>query len=363
MTQQQGMVRAIGTELDVERLGDVFARSGYFKDASDSAKAIVKILYGRELGMPPVASMLGIHIIEGKPTLSAQALATLVRRSGRYDYRVRQSDATAAVIDFYLGGEKIGDYSFTIEEAKTAGLTGDSRPIWKRYPKAMLFNRAMAAGVRMHCPDLLGGAPIYDPDELEVDADGEPVANPAQARVEQLRENLAGSTAEASALAQAEPALTPAPEVVGRTADGGAITMTRNPSPPAEDPPANPTCTGADCGRPLTKGQAMFSARAYGRPLCPTCQSKHSADRDAAAPTQGDQGGDWKRANARAHAEMNEAGIDVQNRPAVHHVATVALNMDVTSLGLLSAAELDRLAEWIKRQPDAAKALAEAIAA
>jgi hypothetical protein len=54
----------------------------------------------------------------------------------------------------------------------------------------MLFARAMSNGARWHCPDIFGG-PIYTPEELgvEVDGEGEPVktivvepAAPAPAR-------------------------------------------------------------------------------------------------------------------------------------------------------------------------------------
>src|SRR5262249_2372013 len=35
-------------------------------------------------------------------------------------------------------------------------------------------------------------------------------------------------------------------------------------------------CSGADCGKGLTKGQHDVSMRAYGQPLCPACQKEKS---------------------------------------------------------------------------------------
>jgi hypothetical protein len=35
-------------------------------------------------------------------------------------------------------------------------------------------------------------------------------------------------------------------------------------------------CSGAGCGKSLTKGQVDMSTRAYGQPLCPACQKQHA---------------------------------------------------------------------------------------
>ena len=68
---------------DLQRLGALLSASGYFKDARDMAQAAVKIQAGAELGIPPVAAMSSIYIVEGKPTLSAVLMGALVKRSGR----------------------------------------------------------------------------------------------------------------------------------------------------------------------------------------------------------------------------------------------------------------------------------------
>jgi hypothetical protein len=46
------------------------------------------------------------------------------------------------------------------------------------------------------------------------------------------------------------------------------------PDPGATPPAASPelTCSGASCGKTLTSGQHDVSVRAFGQPLCPTCQ-------------------------------------------------------------------------------------------
>ncbi|MGH2586604.1 MAG: hypothetical protein ACRDJE_16945, partial [Dehalococcoidia bacterium] len=163
----------------IEGLAQHFVKSGFFKNSTDLSKAIVNILYGQEVGIGPVQAMMAIHVIDGKPTLSANLLATLVKRSGRYDYRIREHTAKLCRLEFFENRQSLGPSEFTIEEAQAAGLMVKDN--WKKYPKAMLFSRAISQGVRWHCPDVTGGAPAYTPEELgaEVDEDGEVVEGKA----------------------------------------------------------------------------------------------------------------------------------------------------------------------------------------
>lgn len=165
-------------------LGKVLQASGYFKDVRDQAQAVTKILFGRELGISPINSMSAIHIIEGKPTLSANLLAALIKRSGKYDYRVKVSTPTCCQITFLqkagAAWEEIGVSEFNWDDARAAGVTGKSN--WKTYPKAMLFARALSQGERMYCPDVSVCA-LYVPEELgaEVNEHNEVIGAVAEA--------------------------------------------------------------------------------------------------------------------------------------------------------------------------------------
>jgi len=142
--------------------------SGYFSDVKGVAQAMVKVMAGAEIGLPPFASMTGIHIVQGKPVIGANLIATLVKNDARYDYRIIQSDATACMLDWYENGEKVGRSEFTMTEAQAAGLTG--KAIWKQYPSDMLFARALTRGARRFAPGIFGGSPIYTPEEIGNDA-------------------------------------------------------------------------------------------------------------------------------------------------------------------------------------------------
>ena len=159
------------------QLGEVLARSGFFKDGRDASQAVVKVLAGREIGIGPIASMAGIYIVEGKVSIGSNLMAAAVKRSGKYDYTVVKLDNTQAVIMFWQKNPKSGDFaelgesSFSIAEAQAAGVAG--KQVWKAYPRNMLFARAISNGVRWYCPDIFGGAPVYAPEELGATVDGE----------------------------------------------------------------------------------------------------------------------------------------------------------------------------------------------
>jgi hypothetical protein len=158
-----------GGQMDVMTLGQTLARSGYFSDVKDAAQAVVKVLAGRELGIGEIAAMTGIYIVKGRVTMSANIMASLIKRSGKYNYRVTKLDNDGVSITFFEQGQEIGVSSFTVEDAKLAGLWGSSDP-WKRTPRNMMFARAMSNGAKFFCPDIFAG-PIYTPDELNDQVD------------------------------------------------------------------------------------------------------------------------------------------------------------------------------------------------
>jgi len=160
------------TTTEIMSIGKAFAESGMFPDVKTAAQAIVKIQAGQEIGIPPFAAMSGIHIIQGKPTIGAGVMASCVKGSGKYDYRVVESSEAVCSIDFYQGKEKIGNSTFTIADAKKAGTKN-----LDKFPKNMLFARAMSNGVKWYTPDVFSG-PVYVPEEMTA-----PITEDTQAEV------------------------------------------------------------------------------------------------------------------------------------------------------------------------------------
>jgi hypothetical protein len=149
------------TATEIMSIGKAFAESGMFPDIKSAAQAIVKIQAGAELGIAPFAAMSGIHIISGKPTIGAGVMAAMVKASGKYNYRVTEQTDKVCSIDYYEGAEMIGTSTFTIEDAKKAGTKNTDK-----FPRNMLFARAMSNGVKWYTPDVFAG-PVYVPEEME----------------------------------------------------------------------------------------------------------------------------------------------------------------------------------------------------
>lgn len=182
----------------ISSLGKVFAESGMFTDVKSAAQAIVKIHAGAEIGLPAFTSVSGIHIIAGKPVIGAGLIASLVKKSGKYNYRVTEHTEKVCSIDFYEGGEKVGNSTFTIEDAKKAQTKN-----LDKFPRNMLFARAISNGVKWYAADVFAG-PVYVPEEMPTieqatqDIPHEEVWEPTEAQWNEANSLLSGSTLEDS---------------------------------------------------------------------------------------------------------------------------------------------------------------------
>jgi hypothetical protein len=160
---------------DLQRLGELLAKSGFFDDCKQAAQACVKVLCGAELGFPAFSSMTGIYLIKGKPAIGANLMAAAVKRHEKYDYRVVELSDKVCKIAFFEHDKEIGVSEFSASDAQKAGTQNMGK-----FPRNMLFARCLSNGVRWFCPDIFLGSPVYTPDELgaTVDENGEVVELP-----------------------------------------------------------------------------------------------------------------------------------------------------------------------------------------
>lgn len=164
---------AIKNFKQLKSVSEAMAQSGYFSDARSASKAMAKIMFGKELNVGPASSMSNIHIIKGKPSIGSHLIAAKVKQSDKYDYQVKSHDNEHCVIEWFEGGEKVGQSSFTIEQAEDIGLL--SKDNWQNYPENMLFARALSNGAKFYCPDVFITG-VYTPEEMEA------VDNPPEQR-------------------------------------------------------------------------------------------------------------------------------------------------------------------------------------
>ena len=152
----------IRTTQDAMSIAETFYNSGMFTDIKSSSQAMVKIMAGQEFGIPPFAAMSGIHLIQGKPTIGAGLMAQRVKKSGKYTYNVLQlTDAICELEFIQLPKTVLGKSTFTIDDAKKAGTKNIDR-----FPKNMLFARAISNGVRWFTPDIYESV-VYVPEEMQ----------------------------------------------------------------------------------------------------------------------------------------------------------------------------------------------------
>jgi hypothetical protein len=186
--RQQASIATIPSDDEIRRcwrIGEALASSKVFPDVKSTAEAFAKILVGRDLGISSTQALMSIQFIKGRPAIAANLLATFVKRTPGYDFKVTSHDDEQCTIVFKVDGKREGLSIFTMADAVKAELVTEARggdkvvfkrrpPAsegWEKYPKAMLFARALSQGVKWYMPDATGGIAVYAGDELQAATD------------------------------------------------------------------------------------------------------------------------------------------------------------------------------------------------
>ena len=122
---------------------------------------LVAIQWGMEIGLKPLQAMQNIAVINGRPSLWGDAVIALVRSSPLCEYIIEEDDGRTATCRVKRRGEPEQSRSFSMDDAKAAGLLGKQGP-WTQYPKRMRQMRARAFAVRDAFPDVLKGLPVAE---------------------------------------------------------------------------------------------------------------------------------------------------------------------------------------------------------
>ncbi len=201
------------------------AESQFFPMINTASRAFIVLLAGQEMGVGFATALREIRYIDGRLVMQAGIISAVIKRSEDYDYTIKEHTDQECVIKFVniKTGAVLGESQFTMADAKQADLLvsnkGNQTLNWKRYPRNMLFARALTNGARWYCPDVFGGS-IYtpeelgDPDEIIDDEassnakdEDQSAAPDVQKSSEDLKDRLAealGSQVEAAVPAQSE---------------------------------------------------------------------------------------------------------------------------------------------------------------
>lgn len=125
------------------------------------ANCLIAIQWGAELGLKPLQALQNIAVINGRAALWGDAVLALVRSSPVCEF-VEEWDANeTAHCKVKRKGEKEALVTFSMEDAKKAGLIGKQGP-WTQYPKRMRQMRARAFALRDMFTDVLKGMAIAE---------------------------------------------------------------------------------------------------------------------------------------------------------------------------------------------------------
>jgi hypothetical protein len=158
--------QALSTLGEVQQFAETCYKSGLFPDCKTPVEAVMKIVAGRELGIPALMSLQKLYIVNGRMGMAGEVAIVLLQRAGykishKYDSR---DNPTACEVT--ISHPQKGNFSwrFTLADAKRAGLVKPNSA-WEKFPQDLLYYRALMSCARKFAPEALGGIG-YTPEEL-----------------------------------------------------------------------------------------------------------------------------------------------------------------------------------------------------
>lgn len=155
---------------EMQTMAESVAKSRLWPGIESPQAALALMLLCDSEGLHPMQAMRRYHIIEGRPSMRADAMqAEFQRRGGTI--RWHQYDAVAAEATFYHpthapDGVRL---RITLKEMMDSGVAkgkdGYPKKNWKQSPGSMLRARVVSQGIRLVDPSVVVG--IYSPEEAE----------------------------------------------------------------------------------------------------------------------------------------------------------------------------------------------------
>lgn len=164
------IVSGVATPRDIEgvfRIGQLFTRAGMLPNGvASQEQVIIMLMAGLEVGLSPTQAIQNVMVVNNRPTIWGDAAIGLVWASEKMESHdegiMGEGDARQAFCTVKRkGDEKPYTVTFSVQDAKNAGLWGKGGP-WKNYPDRMLKLRARAFALRDKFADVLKGLGIRE---------------------------------------------------------------------------------------------------------------------------------------------------------------------------------------------------------
>lgn len=171
MTTQITTLEQQKQEMDFyKNLASTALKSGNYSGMSEMT-ALNIMLSAKDLGVSPMKALNGgFYIVNGKISMSTALMCDRIRKEGHSIKIPEWTDQKCVIIGVRKDNGDSVKVEFTMDDANRAGLL--SSATWKKYPKNMLYNRAMSMLARVLFPDVVGNC--YSEDEKEEISNSKP---------------------------------------------------------------------------------------------------------------------------------------------------------------------------------------------
>jgi hypothetical protein len=153
---------------EIMRMAETIAKSRLF-GVTQVDQVVALMLMAEAEGRHVASAMQDYSVIQGKPSLKAEAMLARFQQAGGKVKWTCLTDERVAAIFSHAQCEPV-EIDWDMARAKQAQL---ANPMWKKYPRQMLRARVISEGVRTAFPGALGG--MYAPEEV---IDFEPTRSP-----------------------------------------------------------------------------------------------------------------------------------------------------------------------------------------
>jgi len=147
-----------------------YIKAGLSQKGETEGTLILKIQTGREVGLPPMAAMRHLYVVNNRVTMEGAAMLSLIKRDLRCELAEAGWDDENKRGWFHtIRSQPQSDevFYFSMTDAEQAGLA--NKGTWQQYPQIMCPWRAVAMGGRFVWADVLLG--LHTPEELGADVE------------------------------------------------------------------------------------------------------------------------------------------------------------------------------------------------
>jgi hypothetical protein len=148
---------------DLKSMSLAIAAGKLFPALKDENQVLTLLMLAQAEGLHPINALRQFHIIDGKPSMRADAiLAKFRQKGGSVVWKTKANDIQAQVGEWSFEGQTV-EIGFGFAEAQAAGYVKPNSG-WMKDPAAMMRARAISRAVRMLAPEVVVG--IYTPEEV-----------------------------------------------------------------------------------------------------------------------------------------------------------------------------------------------------